>query len=992
MTTTGATGPASNEGAYRVVTGGTAATAGIVAALTAKHGQAEGIKREMPPAECSFAPKVVVPVAATVTTSAANAVAGRMPPNIADFFSRIVVWPSPTVPGFINLHYKNPNHGGMGGRPFNDLSQFLSVILWCNAHPGFVSDVYFCLSQQAKTGMTKDGRRVTAARSAQDAQALNALWIDLDGNKTDPKKGYPTLEAALKAFKAWLKASGMPLPTFMICSGGGYHIYWVSDKPLTPDEWRQYAEGLWTLIQRHGLKADPVTTDAARILRVPGTLNFKSQTPKPVTIELAQPQDIDFEKTLGWIKVAVPHTHQSLPRGNVISDPALFPKKQLSNEPDNLGAGLDATAPLDWKTVAEECPHYREALVHGGRGHNQGLWMLTVLGATWFADARQFTHRLSNKHATYTVADCDDMFDRKLRDREDMRLGWPSCKSFENNGCKVCATCKHFGKIKSPLNLALSQQTPCTHASPQQSPPLQPTFVDPYAEFAGPPFPVDVLPPVLSKFVDAEHRATGADPSAIAMAALTTVAGAMHAETRVVAGEGWFERPIFWTTLVGQPSTMKSPIIEKTTKPLIRIDHERMKLWHQDYAKWKQLPKLMQNKTPPPPRPVRCIVKDATPEKVAEILSRDPSGSLMVHDELAGWIGGFDRYNSGQSSRAFYLTCWSGGPYTQDRVGKGKRDADAEIHVDNLALCVLGGIQPDRLAELHDLTSDGLLQRFLPVLMAPAQRSDEYCPVAQAEADYEKLIKAINNAPAQNYHFEDDAREVRDRVIDYLFKLEMVDAFSPALIGAIGKLKGYFARICLVLHAAMEHDPISRNERRLEVCPSPERFTSECRDHIRKLIGLDPNVPDNLGAGLGSSMAISRPTAEAAAKVLRQFLLPHIVGLYDVVANGGQDRDQLRSIGGFILASNKDRLRQSDLTSGVRALRGQPEHKIREWAGRFCAMGWLQPADEKPGVPPKAWMVVPGLREHFAEHRKQAQEARAETHAILKAGGSRRPA
>ena len=35
-------------------------------------------------------------------------------------------------------------------------------------------------------------------------------------------------------------------------------------------------------------------------------------------------------------------------------------------------------------------------------------------------------------------------------------------------------------------------------------------------------------------------------------------------------------------------------------------------------------------------------------------------------------------------------------------------------------------------------------------------------------------------------------------------------------------------------------------------------------------------------------------------------------------------------------------------------------------------------------------MMSPGLRQHFAEHRKQAQEAKAEMHAILKAGGSRR--
>jgi hypothetical protein len=53
-------------------------------------------------------------------------------------------------------------------------------------------------------------------------------------------------------------------------------------------------------------------------------------------------------------------------------------------------------------------------------------------------------------------------------------------------------------------------------------------------------------------------------------------------------------------------------------------------------------------------------------------------------------------------------------------------------------------------------------------------------------------------------------------------------------------------------------------------------------------------------------------------------------------------------------------------------------------------MGWLEPEKGKPGVPPKAWVVVAGVREHFAERRKQAQAARAEAHAILKAGGSRR--
>jgi hypothetical protein len=477
----------------------------------------------------------------------------------------------------------------------------------------------------------------------------------------------------------------------------------------------------------------------------------------------------------------------------------------------------------------------------------------------------------------------------------------------------------------------------------------------------------------------------GADPSALAMAALTAVAGAIHAETLVCAGEGWWERPILWTFLIGLPSAMKSPIVQKTTKPLSRIDHERHKAWQQEHEKWKQTTKKQtakgtDNLIPAPPKPARCVMNDATPEKVAEILSRC---SLMVHDELAGFIGSFERYSSGASSRAFYLQAWNGGSFLKDRVGKGKGDQDAETHVKNLALSVLGGIQPDRLAALGDLTSDGLLQRALPCLMNSAERGDEYYPVARVQSDYEGLIRSVNAAPPEKYYFEQDAFEVRDRVNDYLHKLEQVDAFSSALIGAIGKLPGYFARICLVLEVAGRHDPKNLPELGPEWTPSGPEWTRALGDWRK----LDPT--DCLSAGI-INPPISRQTAEAVEKLLRQFLLPHIVGLYDVVVNGGQDRDMLRSIGDFILASTKDRLRPSDFTAGVRALRGQPEHKIREWAGRFCAMGWLQPQEERPGVPPKAWLVMPGLRVRFAERQRQAQAARAEAHAILKAGGSRR--
>ena len=227
------------------------------------------------------------------------------------------------------------------------------------------------------------------------------------------------------------------------------------------------------------------------------------------------------------------------------------------------------------------------ALQTGGAHYAQPLWHLDALLTTFLKDGRRVFHRMSKDHESYDPGDTDKMFDRKVNDKQEHSLGWPSCKAIESAGCTSCKTCPHKEKIRSPLNLAVPQQTP-PQASPQQTPPAQASFVDPYGEFVGPAFPLDVLPPTLSKFVDAEHRTMGADASAIAMAVLTAVAGAMHAETRVRAGEGWWERPILWTILVGQPSTMKTPIIEKTTKPLSGIDDERDKRWREEYVKWQK--------------------------------------------------------------------------------------------------------------------------------------------------------------------------------------------------------------------------------------------------------------------------------------------------------------------------------------------------------------------------------------------------------------------
>jgi hypothetical protein len=50
------------------------------------------------------------------------------------------------------------------------------------------------------------------------------------------------------------------------------------------------------------------------------------------------------------------------------------------------------------------------------------------------------------------------------------------------------------------------------------------------------------------------------------------------------------------------------------------------------------------------------------------ILAEQPRGLLYVRDELAGWLGSFNRYGGNGADRAFFLECWNGGIYSNDRV------------------------------------------------------------------------------------------------------------------------------------------------------------------------------------------------------------------------------------------------------------------------------------------------------------------------------------
>jgi hypothetical protein len=368
-----------------------------------------------------------------------------------EFLRRVLPWPQNGAPGFINVHWRHQHYEGMPGSAFTRLADFIAFLPQALKRLTDIQDIYFCLSLQKEVGAVVHGR-AKATRSKNNALAFKAIWIDVDVKP--PPKGYATIEDALDAIKEFARITGLPSPSALIGSGGGVHIYWISDRPLTVEEWAPYAHGLRALAVQHDLRCDAsVTIDAARVLRVPGTLNYKTTPPKEVKL-LALEQDYEFEQVLGKIRVAV--GPQQIKQVAWCSDPAKFPKRPIP--PDSvllteayrkeIGEVYEHEF-LDPRPAIKGCPFLRNTFNTGGKDHDQGLWMQTALASTFLNGGRAIFHALSKGHADYDPENVDKMFDRKVGDREEKEIGWPSCQTFESYGSKQCAGCAHRGKIKS---------------------------------------------------------------------------------------------------------------------------------------------------------------------------------------------------------------------------------------------------------------------------------------------------------------------------------------------------------------------------------------------------------------------------------------------------------------------------------------------------------------------------------------------------------------
>ena len=331
-------------------------------------------------------------------------------------------------------------------------------------------------------------------------------------------------------------------------------------------------------------------------------------------------------------------------------------------------------------------------------------------------------------------------------------------------------------------------------------------LLDSWNALQPPPFPIEALPAVLRAFVEDRARVIGADPCGLGWACIGACSTALDGRIRLQMKQrdSWSVPPFIWLARVGAPSTKKSPILDAAWSPSERAQNVDLKVWREEHVRWKALPKKEQAETPVPVCRRRLVSHDATIESLQDILGRQDRGIGILRDELAGWIGSLEKYSGGRGSaadRAFFLQAFNGGGYIADRVSRGT------TAIENLGLGISGGIQPDRLRQLGDITSDGLWQRFIPIIVGPASFGSDDSD-GQAVSDYTEMVdRLLQVAPETRVQLSQDAHDVREALARRLFDLEQTEAIGAAFSALCGKLLGIWGRLCLVL-SQIEPGPV----------------------------------------------------------------------------------------------------------------------------------------------------------------------------------------
>jgi len=270
-------------------------------------------------------------------------------------------------------------------------------------------------------------------RKQENAKYLKSFYLDIDCGD-GPKKDFPTQTEALVALRTFCKAIKLPKPT-IVNSGYGLHVYWRLTEQVPAEEWLSTAKQFKQVVNKQGMKCDQTSTsDSARILRTPGTHNYKNGTPRVVEVVGEIAAAIRFEDFRDIIGAS------PTPQGNA----------KAKAEYDPLTQNLISNYQHRFKTIlikssqAKGCAQILKIATEQAT-MPEPLWRAGLSIAAHCMDRDVAIHKISAKHPQYSPDETEE--------KANKIHGPYTCETFNTLNPGVCEDCQHWKQIKSPIVL-----------------------------------------------------------------------------------------------------------------------------------------------------------------------------------------------------------------------------------------------------------------------------------------------------------------------------------------------------------------------------------------------------------------------------------------------------------------------------------------------------------------------------------------------------------
>lgn len=307
-------------------------------------------------------------------------------------------------------------------------------------------------------------------RTVKNARFIKAIFLDLDGYESKKAAG---LALAQFLAKTQLDQFGQP---HIVASGGGLHCYWPLNKESDIVTWQPIAENFKRLCKQEGMKIDmAVTADAARVLRIPGTMNFKEKYPEPRPVQLLLRGSGPIDLLHFGAAIRAQLTDAYVPASSSFAPAQLEGKRptKANSKRSKLAEAMLGNSVTRFETIwlkteqgtgCAQLKHYIDNATEDGM---EPLWRGLLSWSKVCEDGHEYNVKLSELHPYEP--------ERMQQKLADIKGPYP-CIKMDSENPGLCPSCPHWGKITNAL--ALGREVIASDEEKVYEIPLQTTPID----------------------------------------------------------------------------------------------------------------------------------------------------------------------------------------------------------------------------------------------------------------------------------------------------------------------------------------------------------------------------------------------------------------------------------------------------------------------------------------------------------------------------------